>query len=167
MRTDDGSIDDPEISLAQFLVQGRFRPRPPTSAQIDDFLATYAEQPVRLVQTTRNAPWLGGTKKGWAVSTLAPSEVFTLTKAGTIDTPDGQFDVAPLGTAVPLALIPRAQATAAARVALERLARESVYRSWLHGAEQKQLDAASCAGDKTPTPTPTDLSPFVPFLIPS
>jgi hypothetical protein len=153
--------------LERDVVQARFRPRPPTSAQIDDFLATYAEQPVRYVQTTRNAPWLGGTKKGWAVATLAPSEVFTLTEAGTIDTPDGSFDVAPLGTAVPLALIPRAQATVAARVALERLAREAVYRSWLHGAEQKQLDAASCTGDQTPTPVPTDLSPFVPFLIPS
>jgi len=85
--------------LERDVVQARFRARPPTSAQIDDFLATYAEQPVRLVQTTRNAPWLGGTKKGWAVTTLAPSEVFTLAKAGTIDTPDGPFDVAPLGTA--------------------------------------------------------------------
>ena len=66
-----------------------------------------------------------------------------------------------------LALIPREQATAAARVSLERLARETVYRSWLHGAEQRQLDAASCVGDKVPTPTPTDLSSFVPFLIPS
>jgi hypothetical protein len=68
---------------------------------------------------------------------------------------------------VPLALVPRAQATAAARIALERLAREAVYRSWLHAAEQKQLDAATCAGDQLPTPTPTDLSSFVPFLIPS
>jgi len=148
-------------------VEARFRPRPPTSAQLADFLATYAEQPVRLVQTTRNAPWLGGTTKGWAVSTLAPSEVFTLAKAGTIDTPDGPFDVTPLGNAVPLALVPRAQATAAARVALERLARESVYRSWLHNAEQKQLAAGSCAGDQVPTPTATDLSAFVPFLLPS
>jgi hypothetical protein len=93
--------------------------------------------------------------------------VFTLAKAGTIDTPDGPFDVAPLGTAVPLALVPRAQAGAAAGVALERLARESIYRSWLHTAEQKRLDAGSCANDQVPTPTPTDLSPFAPFLLPS
>jgi hypothetical protein len=153
--------------LERDVVQSRFRPRAPTSAQIDDFLATYAEQPVRLVQTTRNAPWLGGTKKGWAVATLAPSAVFTLKEAARIDTPDGQFDVAPLGAVVQLALVPRSQATVAARVALERLAREGVYRSWLHGAEQKQLDAATCAGDQLPTPTATDLSAFVPFLIPS
>ena len=148
-------------------VEARFRPRAPTAAQIEDFLATYAEQPVRLVQTTRAAPWLGGARKGWAVTTLAPSEVFTLTGAGTIDTPDGPFDVSPLGAAVPLALVPRAQAAAAARAVLERLARDSVYRSWLHGAAQKQLDAGSCAGDQVPTPTATDLSAFVPFLLPS
>jgi hypothetical protein len=148
-------------------VEARFQPRPPTSAQIADFLATYAEQPVRYVQTTRNAPWLGGTTRGWAVSTLAPSEVFTLTGAGTIDTPDGPFDVSPLGGAMPLALVPRPQAVAAARVTLERLARDAVYRSWLHAQEQKQLDAASCTGDQVPTPTSTDMSAFVPFLLPS
>jgi hypothetical protein len=148
-------------------VEARFRPRPPTSAQIADFLATYAEQPARLVQTTRSAPWLGGAKKGWAVSTLAPSEVFALDDAGTIDTPDGPFDVSPLGSAVPLALVPHVQAVEAARAVLERLARDAVYRSWLHDAEQKQLDAASCAGDQMPTPAATDLSAFVPFLLPS
>jgi hypothetical protein len=148
-------------------VEARFHPRPPTGTQIEDFLATYAEQPVRLVQTTRSAPWLGGAKKGWAVATLAPAEVFTLARAGTIDTPDGPFDVAPLGAAMPLALLPRSQAAAVARVALERLAREAVYRSWLHGAEQRRLDAGACAGDQLPTPTPTDLSAFVPFLLPS
>jgi hypothetical protein len=148
-------------------VEARFQPRPPTAAQIADFLTTYANQPVRLVQTTRKAPWLGGTRKGWAVATLAPSAVFTLTGAGTIDTPDGPFEVAPLGNPIPLALVPRAAATAAARVALERLARDAVYRNWLHAQEQKQLDAASCAGDQVPTPTATDLSAFVPFLLPS
>jgi hypothetical protein len=93
--------------------------------------------------------------------------VFTLSGAGTIDTPDGPFDVSPLGSALPLALVPRSQAVAAARVTLERLARDAVYRSWLHTQEQKQLDAASCAGDQVPTPTSTDMSAFVPFLLPS
>jgi hypothetical protein len=37
----------------------------------------------------------------------------------------------------------------------------------LHQEEQKQLDAGSCARDQLPTPTATDLSPFVPFLLPS
>jgi hypothetical protein len=148
-------------------VEARFKPRPPTATQIADFLATYAQQPVRLVRTTRAAPWLGNALQGFAVSTLAPSEVFTLADAGRIDTPDGPFDVTPLAAAVPLALLPHAQAVAAARTALERLARDAVYRTWLHGREQSRLDAGSCAGDQLPTPTATDLSAFVPFLLPS
>jgi hypothetical protein len=145
----------------------RFKPKPPTSTQITDFLTTYAQQPVRLVTTTRTAPWLGNALKGFAVSTLAPSEVFTLAGAGRIDTPDGPFDVTPLAAAIPLALLLRAQAVGAARVALERLARDAVYRTWLHAQEQSRLDAGSCAGDQLPTPTATDLSAFVPFLLPS
>ena len=148
-------------------VELRFKPKPPTSTQITDFLTTYAQQPVRLVTTTRTAPWLGNALKGFAVSTLAPSEVFTLAGAGRIDTPDGPFDVTPLAAAIPLALLPRAQAVGAARVALERLARDAVYRTWLHAQEQSRLDAGSCAGDQLPTPTATDLSAFVPFLLPS
>ena len=50
---------------------------------------------------------------------------------------------------------------------LERLGRDSVYRGWLHRLGQEELDGGSCAGDKAPTPTATDLSPFVPFLFPS
>jgi hypothetical protein len=153
--------------LERDAVEARFHPRAPTAAQVADFLVTYADQPVRLVQATRSAPWLGGAARGWAIATLAPAEVFTLTAAGRIDTPDGPFDVTPLADAVPLALVPHAQAVAAARVALERLAREAVYRSWLHTAEQARLDAGACAGDRLPTPTATDLSQFAPFLLPS
>jgi hypothetical protein len=165
------SIADAHAILAARLerdeVEARFSPRAPTSAQIDDFLSTYADQPVRLVQATPNAPWLGGSAKGWAISTLAPAEVFSLAAAGRIDTPDGPFDVTPLAGALPLALVPRVQAVAAARVALERLARDAMYRGWLRAKEQEQLQAGSCAGDQMPTATPTDLSPFVPSLLPS
>ena len=132
-------------------VEARFRPPAPTAAAVNDFLATYANQQVRLVSSTRPAPWLGGASRGWAVSTLAPAEVFTLTAGGRIDTPDGTFDVAPLGVSLPLGLLPRSQAIDAARATLGRLARESVYRSWLHATETKLLDSASCLNDQVPT----------------
>lgn len=148
-------------------VAARFRPPAPTAEQVNDFLATYASQQVRLVTSTRPAPWLGGTSRGWAVSTLAPAEVFTLTAGGRIDTPDGTFDVSPQGTALPLGLLPRSQAVAAARATLSRLARESIYRSWLHAAETKLLASAACLNDQVPTAEATDLSQFVPFLLPS
>ena len=147
-------------------IEARFKPPTPTGEQIDDFIATYTDQQVRLVSSTRAAPWLGGAFRGWAVATLAPSEVFGLTAPGKIDTPDGTFDVTPVGAALPLGLLPRAQAVDVASVALGRLARERSYRSWLHGAEQKLLADASCLNDQIPTAEATDLSPFVPFLLP-
>ncbi len=133
---------------------------------MNDFVATYENEQARLVSVTQGAPWLGGTR-GWAVQTLAPSEVFTLDGAGPIDTPDGTFDVTPLGAALPLGLLPRAQAAAAAGAALERLARETDYRSWLRAQEKQLLATASCLNDQVPTAEATDLSPFVPFLLPS
>lgn len=148
-------------------VEARLDPHTPTGQQIDDFIATYSSQPARLVATTQPAPWLGGAARGWAVSTLAPSEVFGLEQPGQIDTPDGAFDVTPLGPALPLGLLPRAQARAAAKVALARLARGTAYHAWLLAQEARRLATATCLGDQVPTPMATDLSPFVPFLLPS
>jgi len=68
---------------------------------------------------------------------------------------------------LPLGLVPRTQARKAATAALGRLAREKAYRAWLHAEEQKRLTAAVCLNDRMPTPTATDVSPFVPFLLPS
>jgi hypothetical protein len=148
-------------------VEARLEPPAPTARQVSDFLATYRDQPVRLVATSEKAPWLGNAVRGWAIATLAPSEVFTLSAAGPIDTPDGPFDVTPLGDVLPLGLLPEAKAADAARTALGRLARDAGYRSWLRRQETQLLATGSCLDDRVPTPVATDLSPFVPFLLPS
>ena len=69
-----------------------------------------------------------------------------------------------VGPAMPLELLSGAKAAAAARAALERLAKGDVYASWLKGAEQSVLRDAVCVRDTLPTPGAVDLSPFVPFL---
>ena len=138
--------------LERDVVEDGFRPRLPTSAAIDDFLSTYRNEQVRLVSTTQPAPWLGGGTRGYAIETLAPAEVFTLAAPGTIDTADGAFQVSPAGAAIPLGLLPRAQAVLAARVALVRLARETIYRGWLRSEETKLLSSAQCLNDQVPTP---------------
>jgi hypothetical protein len=149
--------------LEQDEVETTFKVPAPSPSSIADFIASYQDEPVRLVETSEPAPWLSGSR-GYAISTLAPDEVFTLASPGTIDTADGTFDVTSLGTALPLGLIPHAGAVAAARAALVRLAREAIYRSWLRGEEQQLLSTAECQGDQVPTPEQTDLSPFLPFL---
>ena len=93
--------------------------------------------------------------------------MFTLTAPGKIDTADGTFDVTPSSTATPLGLLPPAEAAAAARQALDRLTRETIYRSWLRDQEKTLLGSASCLNDQVPTAEETDLSPFVPFLYPA
>jgi len=150
--------------IARDLVELRFEPAPPPADDISDFLSTYAGQPVRHVETTAPAPWLDGGTIGWAVSSLVPARVFGLTQPGSIDTADGPFEVVPLGPSVPLALLSSTQAHLAASEALDRFARADLYGSWLKAEEQKQLAGALCAGDNLPTPGPTDLSGFAPFL---
>ena len=132
-----------------------------------DFISTYAGQSARLVKTTRRAAWLDGDSSGWVVSSLGPSQVFGLTGPAQIDTADGSFVVTPLGPTLPFALLTSAQATSVAHKALDRFAHANVYRSWLRGAEEKELAGAICVGDNVPTPGPTDLTAFAPFLSPS
>lgn len=150
--------------IARDRIQARFKPRLRDPSEVQDFVATYTAQLVRLVQVTPSAPWLGGAERGWAVSSLAPERVFTLRKAARIDTPDGVFRVKPLGPSVPLGLLPTDVGRAVARGNLERLARADVYARWLGAQERAQLDGATCLRDDLPTTGATDLAPFVPFL---
>ncbi len=152
--------------LARDEIEAQFRAPAPSRATIADFLATYRDEDVRLVSATAPAPWLGGQKKGWAIETLAPPEIFTLAAPGKIDTADGTFDVTPSGSAMPLGLLPPAAGAAAARQAIGLLTRDTIYRNWLAVHERALLATASCLNDQVPTPEETDLSSYVPFLFP-
>jgi hypothetical protein len=150
--------------IARDRIEARFKPHPRASSEVTAFVSTYAGQPVRLVQVSPAAPWLGGAERGWAISSLAPATVFTLRKPARIDTPDGAFRVKPLGPSVPLGLLPEDVGRAVARASLERLARGDVYASWLAAQERALLDGATCLRDDLPETGATDLAPFVPFL---
>jgi hypothetical protein len=165
------NLDDARAILAARLardeVESSFRPPAPSQRTIVDFLTTYRAQQAIFVTTTKPAPWLGGRASGWAIQSLAPADLFTLSARGTIDTPDGTFDVTPSGTALPLGLLPRVRALAAARETLDRLTRETIYREWLRAKETELLKTASCLNDQVPAVGETDLSSFVPFLFPA
>src|SRR3954467_2532834 len=79
--------------LARDRVQERFRPRPATPTQIQEFVSTYAATQVRLVEVAPEAPWMGGAARGFAVETIAPQQVFSLplSREATIDTIHGRF----------------------------------------------------------------------------
>ena len=152
--------------LARDLVKTRFRPKPPSSNEVGEFLTTYAGTRVRLVTATPNAPWLGGVGRGLAIETIAPEEVFTLRqgKQRQIDTLDGRFRVRPLGPALPLYALAPASAVNVARAVLGRFAKDAVYDRWLRTQQQALLANAVCARDDVPTTGDIDLTAWAPFL---
>lgn len=155
-----------EDRLARDRVQERFRPRPASAVQIADFVSTYAATRVRLVEVDLDAPWLGGAARGFAVETIAPSEIFSLrqNRTTTVDTVDGRFSVRPLGPPLPLLALSPNQARAVARDALGRFAKSEVYERWLRTREINLLAAAVCVRDALPEQGDVDLSAWVPFL---
>ncbi|HEX4679249.1 MAG TPA: hypothetical protein VH210_08645 [Gaiellaceae bacterium] len=155
-----------EDRLARDRVQERFRPRPASATQISEFVSTYAATRVRLVEVDPEAPWLGGAFRGFAVETIAPSEIFSLrqNRKTTIDTVDGRFAVRPLGPAVPLLALSPVQARTVARSVLGRFAKLGVYARWLRTREINLLANAVCIRDAVPARGDVDLSAWVTFL---
>jgi hypothetical protein len=152
--------------IARDQVAERFRPPAATAAQINAFLVTYAATRVRLVSVEPEAPWLGDASGGFAVDTIAPSEIFTLrqNRSSLIDTADGRFAVRPLGPPLPLLGLPPAAARAVARGVLGRFARDEVYERWLGSQETRLLAGAVCARDQLPVTGDVDLTAWAPFL---
>jgi hypothetical protein len=152
--------------LARDRVKARFRPKPPTSREVAEFLTTYAGTRVRFVSSSPQAPWLGGGARGLAVETIAPDEVFTLRqgKQRLIDTLDGRFRVRPLGPALPLYAVAPASAATVARAVLGRFAKDAVYDRWLRSQQQALLANAICIRDDLPSTGNVDLTAWAPFL---
>jgi hypothetical protein len=155
-----------EDRLARDRVQERFRPRPASAAQIAEFVSTYAATRVRLVEVDAGAPWLGGALRGFAVETIAPSEIFSLRQnhRTTIDTVDGRFAVRPLGPSIPLLALSPTQTSMVARDVLGRFAKLDVYERWLRARQIHLLADAMCIRDAVPARGDVDLSAWVPFL---
>jgi hypothetical protein len=155
-----------EDRLARDRVQERFRPRPASAAQIAEFVSTYAATRVRLVDVDAEAPWLGGAFRGFAIETIAPSEIFSLrqNRRTTIDTVDGRFAVRALGPSVPLLALSPNQARSLARGVLGRFAKLDVYERWLRTREIHLLASAVCIRDAVPARGDVDLSAWVTFL---
>ena len=152
--------------LGRDRVEERFRPQPATAAEIADFLTTYATTRVRLVSVTPEAPWLGDAFRGFAVDSIAPSEVFDLPQGrrSLLDTSDGRFAVLPLGPPLPLLGLPPASARNVARGVLGRFARDDVYQRWLATQESRVLATAVCARDALPVEGDVDLTAWASFL---
>jgi hypothetical protein len=152
--------------LARDRVKERFKPKPATDRQVADFTETYAATGVRLVSVDEPAPWLGGARRGFAVETFAPEQVFRLPvgRKIAIDTLDGRFTVLVLGPSLPVYALAPARARDVAQAVLGRFAKDEVYQHWLRSQESALLEEAVCARDDVPAAGDVDLTLWAPFL---
>jgi hypothetical protein len=158
-----GVIAD-ELRRAQ--IQKGIRVSAPSGSSVQSYYDTYASAPVRLVQVNRAAPWLGNAKRGFALGSVAPPQIFSL-KSGAkakLQTMTGTFTVKTLGPTVTLAEVPLARTQRAISTALISLARATAYEKWLLSREKTALNATLCWRDQLPAIEVVPLTDYLPYL---
>jgi hypothetical protein len=159
-----GALGD---QLRRASVASRLSGGTPTASQIQTFYESYPELSVRLVQAkTPVPPWLGPTAKGFAISEVAPSAVFTFRRgrfAG-VRTSAGVFRIKPLDDPLPLGAVPLTKAAPSIKAALSSFARGEAFEKWTVGKQRAVLNTAICARDDLPQPSAVDLTSYLPFL---
>jgi len=152
--------------LRRSLIQSRLHVAGPSAEEIQSYYDTYAAAPVRLVKVKPAAPWLGNSKRGFALGAVAPPRVFAL-KGGqqtTVRTMTGVFKVKALGPTVDLAELPLAKAHKPIVTALVSLARDTAYQNWLLAREKSAQAQTLCWRDQLPGVEVVPLTDYLPYL---
>jgi hypothetical protein len=139
---------------------------PPKTAEISSFYQAYPQLLVRRLRLSPAALWLGGARKGYAVSGTAPASVFSVPSGRTsrVETLLGAFTVRPAGGSVALGSLPIGTVRTAISSSLESFGRARGFERWTIAEQRSQLDAAICRADDLPEPAAIDVSHYVPFL---
>jgi hypothetical protein len=152
--------------LRQQRMGRRFRAPNPTGEQIEEYHANFSEQPARMVQVKPRAWWLGDRRKGLAIGTLAPPQVFSL-PAGRkvkIRTADGVYAVRAEDETMPLGAFPLGVARNAVVTGLKEISRRQLFERWFSRPLNDQLKNLRCADDQLPAIAVVDMTTFLPFL---
>lgn len=138
----------------------------PTTAQVSDLYATYADQLARPVTASPAPLWLGGKQRGFALASFAPEQVFSLAtgRTGTLQSLDGSVVVRALAAARPLSLVPLADARPALTAAVSRIRRAEAYGRWIVRLEETMLKRTNCRRDDLPSISQIDLTQYAQFL---
>jgi hypothetical protein len=138
----------------------------PSDANVSMFYSSYPDLLVRRVTSRTPVPWLDGARRGYALSQIAPVEVFTATagRSALLRTPLGSYRVTPVGDAVPLGLLPLGAVRPAIVGAIRSFARGAAYERWTTIHQKDTLASAICAHDDLPQPGVIDLTTYLPFL---
>jgi hypothetical protein len=158
-----GVIADEVRRLA---IESGMRVAPPSSADVREYYVSYGETRARLVQTKSAAPWLGNRKRGFALESSAPPQLFTIPQ-GTwrkVRTMRGTYQVRALDAPVPLGAIPFGLARPAVVSALRQLAQADRYDAWLLARERVLDEQAVCRRDVQPEAGVVPLTDYLPFL---
>lgn len=152
--------------LRRARIQQGIRVAAPSGSSIQSYYDTYSAAPVRLVQVDKAATWLGNSKRGFALGSVAPPQIFTLPNGAkaTLRTMTGTFKVKVLGPTVDLAEIPLVKASKPIATALVSLARSSAYEQWLLYREKAALNATLCWRDLLPAVEVVPLTDYLPYL---
>jgi hypothetical protein len=158
-----GVIAD-ELRRAQ--IESRLRVDSPSAPEVRDYYSSYGETPARLVETKTPAPWLGNAKRGIALASHAPPQVFTIPQGRWVKVRAmlGTYQVRALRPAVPLGTVPLGLARGAIVSALKSLARGQRYEDWLLGRERMLVAQAVCRRDVQPAIGIVPLTDYLPFL---
>ena len=95
--------------LRRLAIESGFRVGGPTAVEINEYYETYGATRARLVQTKTAAPWLGNRKRGFALESMAPPQLFSLAEGGgwhSIRTMRGTYQVRALDSPVSLGALP-------------------------------------------------------------
>jgi hypothetical protein len=138
----------------------------PSAADVQTFYQSYPDLLVRRLTSNSPTPWLGDRKRGYALSEIAPAELFTAKtgKRTLLRTPLGSYTVTPAGAPVQLGLLPLRAVRPAIAAALSSFTRGAEYEKWTTIRQKDALDEARCARDDLPQPGAVDLSAYMPFV---
>ena len=152
--------------LRRAKLEARMSVSAPAGDSVLDYYQTYAETDARLVETKTAVSWLGGRRRGVALASNAPAQLYRLPTRHwvTIRTMLGPVKVRALEPAAPLGGIPLPLARPAVVNALNALARDHRYESWLLAQERGFERVTLCRKDDQPTPGVVPLTDYLPFL---
>jgi hypothetical protein len=152
--------------LRRAKLKKRFRVGYPSGDDVAGYYEAYGTILAREI-TANPAPWwLNGRKRGIALASNAPPQLFRLPAGRTarVSTLSARFRVRPIGVARPLSAFPRARVRPAIVAALRDLAREAKYGGWSIRTQNRAHRSLTCARDELPQVDDVDLASYVPFL---
>jgi hypothetical protein len=141
----------------------------PTASQVSTFYTSYPDLLVRHVKAKTPVPWLDGQTTGYALSQIAPAQLFSAKrgKRSLFQTPLGSFAVTPAGDSMPMGALQLSQVRPSIVAALRQFARGAAFERWSTAAQRDAQDQATCLGDNLPQRAAFDLTSYLPFLSPS